>query len=57
MAAVPGRKNLIWFAGTFPVTMFPNGRNLQTLSDGKDIGVAVRQTANLLTQSKIALYP
>lgn len=57
MAAVPGRKNLIWFAGTFPVTMFPNGRNLQTLSDGKDIGVAVRHTANLLTQSRVAVYP
>jgi hypothetical protein len=57
MAAVPGRKNLIWFAGTFPVTVFPNGRNLQTLSDGKDIGVAVRQTANLLTQARVALYP
>lgn len=57
MAAIPGRKNLIWFAGTFPVTIFPDGRNLQTLSDGKDIGVAVRHTANLLTQAKVALYP
>ena len=23
LAAVPGRKNLIWFAGDFPVVIFP----------------------------------
>ena len=57
LAAIPGRKNLIWFASSFPVSIFPNGSNRQTLSNGREIGDAVRQTANLLTQSRIALYP
>jgi VWFA-related protein len=57
LAAVPGRKNLIWFARTFPVSIFPDGPNKQTLINGKDIGEAVRVTANLLTQAKVALYP
>ena len=57
MAAIPGRKNLIWFAGSFPVSIFPNGASRQTLANGKEIGDAVRQTANLLTQAKVALYP
>lgn len=57
LAAIPGRKNLIWFAGSFPVSIFPNGSSRQTLANGKEIGDAVRQSANLLTQSKIALYP
>jgi VWFA-related protein len=57
MAAIPVRKNLIWFASSFPVSIFPNGPNRQTLANGKEIGEAVRQTASLLTQAKVALYP
>jgi hypothetical protein len=26
LAGVPGRKNLIWFASSFPITVFPNAR-------------------------------
>jgi VWFA-related protein len=57
LAAIPGRKNLIWFASSFPVSIFPNGDKQQTLANGKEIGEAVRQTANLLTQAKVAVYP
>jgi VWFA-related protein len=57
LAAIPGRKNLIWFAGSFPISIFPNGSSRQTLASGKEIGDAVRQTANSLTQAKVALYP
>jgi VWFA-related protein len=57
LAAIPGRKNLIWFAGSFPVSIFPNGSGRQTLVNGKEIGDAVRQTAGLLTEAKVALYP
>jgi VWFA-related protein len=57
MAAVPGRKNLIWFAGTFPVSIYPNGPERQTLANGKEMGEAIRQTAALLTAARVALYP
>jgi VWFA-related protein len=57
LAAVPGRKNVIWFASSFPVSVFPHGADRQTLSGGKEIGDAVRQTAGLLTQSRVAIYP
>lgn len=57
LAAVPGRKNLIWFASSFPVSIFPNGSVRQTLSNGREIPDVLRQTVNLLTQSKIAIYP
>jgi VWFA-related protein len=57
LAAIPGRKNLIWFASSFPVSIFPNGQDRQTLPNGKELGDAVRQTANLLTQAKVAVYP
>jgi len=57
MAGIPGRKNLLWFASSFPISLFPNGPNRQTLANGKEIDTAVRATADLLTQSKVAVYP
>lgn len=57
MAGIPGRKNLIWFASSFPISLFPDGPNRQTLANGREIDTAVRATAELLTQSKVAVYP
>jgi VWFA-related protein len=62
LSAVPGRKNLIWFSTSFPVVVFPHvgesQRPTQLNTDGmRQYGPAVRQTADLLTSSKIAVYP
>jgi len=57
LAAIPGRKNVLWFASSFPVSVFPNGPSRQEMANGQEIGEAVRITADLLTQSKVALYP
>jgi VWFA-related protein len=54
---VPGRKNLIWFASSFPVIVFPTPSQRQTLSDARIYGSAVKRTADLLTVSKVAVYP
>ena len=51
LAAIPGRKNVIWLAGSFPISVMPEGdtpRNFQS---------ELRQTTDLLTPSKIAIYP
>jgi len=57
MAAIPGRKNLIWFATNFPVSIYPNGLTRRTLPNGQELEAVVRQTADLLTQAKVAVYP
>ena len=57
LAAIPGRKNVLWFATRFPVSVFPNGPERQTESNGRELPEDVRQSANLLTQSRVALYP
>ena len=57
LIAIPGRKNLLWFASSFPVSIFPNGSSRQTLPNGREIADGVRLTASLLTQSRVALYP
>jgi len=57
LAAIPGRKNLIWFASTFPVSVFPDGSTRETLSNGSEIPDVLRETVNLLAQARVAIYP
>ena len=52
LVGLPGRKNLIWFSGSFPVNVMPNG------GDAQDPFAAVgnaeaefRETTNLLARS------
>jgi VWFA-related protein len=57
LAAVPGRKNLIWFAGDFPVVIFP--RFDQKMEDEDNVITLrqVRKAADLLTNARVAVYP
>ncbi len=60
LAGVPGRKNLIWFAGSFPVAIFPNADQLARLKRNPTLAAYVSRTktiADLFTVSKIAVYP
>lgn len=57
LAGVPGRKNLIWFASSFPVTIFPSSTQSPARSSEHSYTSAVRQTADLLTNSDVAVYP
>ena len=61
LSAVPGRKNLIWFSSSFPISVFPNRGsqhpNQMNTSDPRDYNKAIRETADMLTISKIAVYP
>jgi VWFA-related protein len=57
LAAVPGRKNLIWFAGEFPVVIFPK---FDQRMDDEDNAIPLRQVqkaADLLTSARVAVYP
>ncbi len=57
LAAVPGRKNLIWFAGDFPVVIFPK---FDQRMDDEDNAITLRQVrkaADLLTTARVAVYP
>jgi VWFA-related protein len=57
LGGVPGRKNLIWFASSFPVTIFPSPAQRQTASEMRIYASSVKKTADLLTVSKVAVYP
>ncbi len=59
LEAIPGRKNLIWFASKFPVALFPDGDNRAVLQEfrGNELPEALRQTVDMLTRARVALYP
>jgi VWFA-related protein len=48
---LPGRKNLIWFSGTFPLSLFPNQ------DDAPAYAQKVKKTLDLMAQDQIAIYP
>ena len=60
LEGIPGRKNLVWFASSFPVSFFPTPSQMDQLKNNPNLpGYVnrVKQTANLFTLSKIAVYP
>ena len=57
LSAVPGRKNLIWFSGSFPISVFPSANQKQFTGPMRHYSEAIKGTAELLTISKIAVYP
>jgi VWFA-related protein len=51
LSGIPGRKNVIWFSGSFPISIFPDA-GLPRQYQGE-----LQQTADLLTPSQVAIYP
>jgi VWFA-related protein len=55
VAAVPGRKNLVWIAGSFPLAIFANG-----VGDPARVTATPEQasaTARALNRANLAIYP
>jgi VWFA-related protein len=56
LSQFPGRKNVMWVSGSFPISFFPETsprRDLQREEYRSDI----RRTADLLTADQVAVYP
>jgi VWFA-related protein len=56
LANIPGRKNLIWFASSFPRALFPDSSGKGSLQGGKETR-KLKDTADLLALSQVAIYP
>ncbi|HEY6371573.1 MAG TPA: VWA domain-containing protein [Candidatus Sulfotelmatobacter sp.] len=57
LAAIPGRKSLIWLSGTFPLGIFPGVDLRNSDSSAGTYTEQVKQAVNLLAESHIAVYP
>lgn len=67
LSGVPGRKNVIWFSGSFPVNIFPAPDLPDANSPNSDVPdpfsathsfqQEIRKTTDLLTAAQVAIYP
>ena len=56
LASIPGRKNLIWFASSFPRALYPDSVETGSLRAGNE-NRKLKDTADLLALSQVAIYP
>jgi len=57
LSGLPGRKNLIWFAGSFNLGIVSDGDRADRFGSLANFADDAKQTANLLTRSRVAVYP
>jgi VWFA-related protein len=57
LAGIPGRKNIAWFSGAFPITIFPDAGLSNSFGAQRDDQEAVKKTDALLTSAQVAIYP
>jgi VWFA-related protein len=57
LSGVPGRKNVIWFSGSFPVGILPNPDVPDAFTFADSFQDDIRKTADLLTAGQVAIYP
>ncbi|MGC1450383.1 MAG: VWA domain-containing protein [Candidatus Sulfotelmatobacter sp.] len=57
LGGIPGRKNLLWFSGSFPISVFPDLNAAEPFQAVRQYGGEVQRTATLLTVAQVAIYP
>jgi len=56
LGAIPGRKNLIWFSGAFPISFDPNPSGLD-LGEYRNYNTEVREIGAMFARGRVAVYP
>jgi VWFA-related protein len=57
LSNLPGRKNLIWFSGSFPISILPDPGLKDPFAVVASAGDEFRETADLFVRSQVAVYP
>ncbi len=57
LSEIPGRKNVIWFSSSFPISVFPNAEEPGRINNAQLYATDVANTAKLLTANQVAVYP
>ncbi|MGA2249374.1 VWA domain-containing protein [Terracidiphilus sp.] len=55
--AIPGRKNLIWFSGSFPISIAPDPGVQSSFDPMRDYTEEVQETSRMLAAARVAVYP
>ncbi|HEY5029737.1 MAG TPA: VWA domain-containing protein [Candidatus Angelobacter sp.] len=57
LSAIPGRKNLIWFSASFPISLNPDPDQALPFLAIRNYEDELRKTSQLLTAARVAVYP
>lgn len=57
LAAVPGRKNVVWFSRSFPLIILPPGAQANNVDILRNYNPKLQKLSSQLTKAQIALYP
>jgi VWFA-related protein len=57
LSGMPGRKNVMWLSGSFPVAVMPNPSLKDPTQAARNFSEAVNHTASLLANARVAVYP
>jgi VWFA-related protein len=57
LSAIPGRKNLIWFSGSFPLALAPDDSLRSPFQAMRSYTEDMKQASELLAQARVAVYP
>lgn len=57
LSAVPGRKNVIWLSGSFPLSLKPDDTSGNPFVAMRGYSDQIHQVSSLLTSGRIAVYP
>ena len=57
LSLLPGRKNLIWFSGSFPMAITPNWEIDNAFAAIRNYSSDVREASRLLASARVAVYP
>jgi len=57
LSGVPGRKNLIWFSGSFPIALDPDDSLKNPFEGMRNYTDDIRETSELLSAARVAVYP
>jgi VWFA-related protein len=58
LSAIPGRKNVIWFSGSFPLVIAPqNAAEENSFRSLRSYMEQVRETTALLSNARVSIYP
>jgi VWFA-related protein len=57
LSGIPGRKNVIWFSGSFPIVLDPDDAQQDPFEAVRNYSNQIRDTAELLSAARVAVYP
>jgi VWFA-related protein len=56
LAVIPGRKNVMWFSGSFPIALLPDTDLPEPTRGVKHYNSEIQTTANLLANARVSVY-